>query len=121
MFQKYVFKQSFHEFIGTQYEKFGDKHGCCIEGGLYHERCIYNQSNGPQIKEFCDIDAECKGYVMPYQRDDWEIATTSTCKLGGQKQDVGNTGVLSENGNCGDWRPTGCYIKQSIFYIYINN
>ena len=116
-----MYKKLFREFIGTQYEQFGTRYGCCIAGGLYHERCIYNQSSGAQIKEFCDVDAECKGYVIPNSRDNLQIATTSSCRLGGQKQNVGNTGALIKDGTCGDWTLTGCYVKQSISYICTNN
>ena len=48
------------------------------------------------------------------------MATTSTCKLGGRKQDVGNKAVLSENGSCGYRMHTGCYIKKSILTFIIS-
>ena len=92
--------------------------GCCTTGNQFHERCQY-QFPLSDCKAICDHDSNCKGYVgyTLYDKEYCQIATTSECKFGGSKTDIGITGDLG--GSCGNWYD-GCYIKTTTGLDYLD-
>ena len=76
----------------------------------FHERCNCGNTNVAQCKEWCDPDANCKGYVDKGDGS-CHMATTSDCPSGGSKGVVGNDGALDPDGNCGIDSFLGCHIK----------
>ena len=83
--------------------------GCCSGGNEFHERCHCSNTNVFQCKEYCDQDANCKGYV-DQGTGSCQIATTSNCPSKCNKYNHGNVGAIDQYGTCGS-NYLGCYIK----------
>ena len=102
-------------FLDVQYQIASVNGSCCVSEKTgnknnFHERCNCKNTNVAQCKEWCDPDANCKGYVDKGQGD-CHMATTSDCPSGCSKGVVGNVGPIDPQGNCGIDTYQGCQIK----------
>ena len=104
--------------MSIQYHHQNNQDGCCTTSNKFHERCAYKLPLF-DCKSFCDNDSNCKGYVE--KNDGYcQIATTSSCKFGGVKNNNGNKGDLG--GSCGSSLYKGCHIKKPTgFFTFIRN
>ena len=105
-------------FSGSSYKIASVISGCCISQKTpsgtpypneFHERCNCPDTELFQCKEYCDQDANSKGYVDKGDGS-CQIATTSNCPSQCAKHDHGNVGAIDEHGRCGS-NYLGCYIK----------
>ena len=80
---------------------------------MFHERCNCKSTNVAQCKEYCDQDANCKGYVDKGEGS-CQIATISNCPSQCRKAAIGNVGAIDQHGTCGAGTYLGCYIKGNI-------
>ena len=91
---------------------------------MFHERCNCKSTNVAKCKEYCDQDADCKGYVDKGDGS-CHMATTSDCPSGCSKGVVGNVGAIDPQGNCGIDSYQGCHIKgisiSNVEQIFLNS
>ena len=106
---KFTIIGTFQYLSAVRYVHEGDTHGCCVNDGMFHERC-HCSAPLQTCKTYCDQDPSCKGYVQSWNYEKCDYATTSHCQQSCSKFDRGKVGSLG--GDCGsDYGK--CYVKQT--------
>ena len=102
----------------VHYTQLSAKGSCCIADHRNHEGCLsLNPVDASDCKLACDVDDNCKDYVVRYNGmfiGRCFVVTTSICPKGFFKLNSGNVGDIEPKSICISSLYLGCSIKQFI-------
>ena len=113
---------------GFKYAKAYPKSACCVlDGPLgFHDRCRCSSiKDTDQCYNLCKNQTECKGYTMSKPKDGASpicfvsmTACPEDCRKVLEKRDwFLSSGALDPNAECGSPDFSGCFIKNSQYYL----